>query len=288
MSGCSSSRYLLVRPGPDPDLGYTPPWTFTFLLGWAGMRGVVTLAAAFVIPEEADHREILLLIAFTVGGRHPVPAGPHAAAGWRAGCEVPSPDPMDDALARATILQQASKAGFEELDRLEFEDPHGVGEMIRQRVDQRNFAAWERLGTVADQETPERALLPDPARDDRRRAPAGAGDPQPRHGRLRGDQRGAVDARRRGVDARASPTRSTTSCARSNARRRPRGEVVRRPRGAPGRRRPPADPVCQALPRRGHHAGSRCGSAWTAARSPAATPRRGSTPPRTSARPPTR
>ena len=60
----------------------------------------------------------------------------------------------EDALARATILQQASKAGFEELDRLEFEDPHGVGDMLRQRIDRRNFAAWEQLGTVADEETP--------------------------------------------------------------------------------------------------------------------------------------
>ena len=30
------------------------------------MRGVVTLAAAFVIPEDTAHREVLLLIAFTV------------------------------------------------------------------------------------------------------------------------------------------------------------------------------------------------------------------------------
>ena len=61
-----AARYLLVRPGPDPSTGVRPPWTFTFILGWAGMRGVVTLAAAFVIPEDTPHREVLLLIAFTV------------------------------------------------------------------------------------------------------------------------------------------------------------------------------------------------------------------------------
>ena len=60
------ARYLLVRPGPDPATGRPPPWTYTFVLGWAGMRGVVTLAAAFVIPEGTEHREVLLLIAFTV------------------------------------------------------------------------------------------------------------------------------------------------------------------------------------------------------------------------------
>jgi len=147
------ARYALVRPGPDPHVGYKPPWTFTFVLGWAGMRGVVTLAAAFVIPEEAEHREVLLLIAFTVVAGTLFIQG--LSLGWVARrLGVPSPDPMDDALARATILQQASNAGFAELEKLEFEDPHGVRELLDQRIDQRNFAAWERLGTTADEETP--------------------------------------------------------------------------------------------------------------------------------------
>lgn len=38
----------------------------SFIVGWAGMRGVVTLAAAFVIPEDTEYREILLMIAFAV------------------------------------------------------------------------------------------------------------------------------------------------------------------------------------------------------------------------------
>jgi CPA1 family monovalent cation:H+ antiporter len=67
---------------------------------------------------------------------------------------VPSPDPLDDALARATLLQQASKAALEELDQMEYDDQAGVVDLIRQRLDQRNFAAWERLGTQADQESP--------------------------------------------------------------------------------------------------------------------------------------
>jgi monovalent cation/hydrogen antiporter len=147
------ARYALVRPGPDPVTRRRPPWQYTFILGWAGMRGVVTLAAAFVIPRDMDHREILLLIAFTVV------AGTLFLQGltlpWLARrLEVPPPDPMDDALARATLLQQASKAGFRELEKLEYDDPHGVIALIRQQADQRNFAAWERLGTTADQESP--------------------------------------------------------------------------------------------------------------------------------------
>ena len=148
------ARYLLVRPGPDPDTGKTPPWQYTFILGWAGMRGVVTLAAAFIIPEDTPHREILLLIAFTVVAGTLLIQG--LSLPWLARrLRVPAPDPMDDALARATLLQQASKAAFKRLKELEVDDdPHGVIDLIKQRVEQRNFAAWERLGTVADQEPP--------------------------------------------------------------------------------------------------------------------------------------
>ena len=142
------ATYLLLkgREGPTPVRNIV-------VLGWAGMRGVVTLAAAFVIPEHTAHREVLLLIAFTVV------AGTLFAQGltlpWlvrRLG--LPPPNAADDALARATLLQQASVAGFRRLDELEPEDPHGVCELIRQRIDQRNFAAWERLGTVSETEAP--------------------------------------------------------------------------------------------------------------------------------------
>ena len=100
-------------PGPRPATSATtPPWTFTFVLGWAGMRGVVTLAAAFVIPEETDAPRGAAADRVHRRGRHAVHPGPLAAAGWPAGCGCPSPDPMEDALARATLLQQASKAGL--------------------------------------------------------------------------------------------------------------------------------------------------------------------------------
>jgi CPA1 family monovalent cation:H+ antiporter len=147
------ARYLIVRPGPDPLTGRKPPWTFTFVLGWAGMRGVVTLAAAFVIPEATEHREVLLLMAFTVTAGTLLLQG--TTLPWFARrLRVPSPDPAEDALARATLLQQASKAALHRLEDLEYEDSQGVVELIRQRLDQRNFAAWERLSTVADRESP--------------------------------------------------------------------------------------------------------------------------------------
>ena len=147
------ARYLLVRPGPDPTTGQVPPASFTFLLGWAGMRGVVTLAAAFVIPADAPYREVLLLIAFTVVAGTLFIQG--LSLPWLARrLRVPAPDPLEDALDRATVLQQASKAGFKKLHELEYDDRHGVFALLKQRIEQRNFAAWERLGTVADQEAP--------------------------------------------------------------------------------------------------------------------------------------
>ena len=115
------------------------------------MRGVVTLAAPFVIPPATPHRDVLLLIAFTVT------AGTLFIQGCRcpgsAQVEVPSPDPAADALARANLLHQAGQAGLAELAELEEDDPHSVSEQIRDRVLRRDDAAWERFG-ASDEETP--------------------------------------------------------------------------------------------------------------------------------------
>ncbi len=147
-----AARYLIVRPGPDGQTGQVPPWTYTFLLGWAGMRGVVTLAAAFIIPETMPHREVLLLIAFTVTAGTLFLQG--MSLPWLAKrLRVPSPDPTADALARANLLHQASVAGLAELDRFTEDDPHEVSETIRDRVRRRDYAAWERVG-AAEEETP--------------------------------------------------------------------------------------------------------------------------------------
>ncbi|ANH37239.1 Sodium, potassium, lithium and rubidium/H(+) antiporter [Nocardioides dokdonensis FR1436] len=146
------ARYVLVQPGPD-GVRVKPSWQNTLLVGWAGMRGVVTLAAAFVIPADFEHREVLLMVAFTVVAGTLLLQG--LTLPWLARrLRVASPDPMDDALARATLLQQASKAGYAALEEMDYDDAHGVIDRIRQRIDQRNFAAWERLGTTPGQETP--------------------------------------------------------------------------------------------------------------------------------------
>ncbi|MBK8469225.1 MAG: Na+/H+ antiporter [Actinomycetales bacterium] len=144
-----ASRALLITGRREARLSAAA----TFLVGWAGMRGVVTLAAAFVIPADTPHRSVLLLVAFTTV------AGTLFLQGltlpWltrRLG--VPGPDPAADALARATLLQQAATAGITRLEELEADDQHGVADLVRGRAEQRTFAAWERLGTRQEAETP--------------------------------------------------------------------------------------------------------------------------------------
>ena len=145
-----AARFLLRRPGTGRR--GVPPRRYTMLLGWAGMRGVVTLAAAFVIPAGARHREVLLLAAFTVT------AGTLFLQGltlpWLARrLRVSPPDPVSDALARANLLHQANLAGTAELDRMDEDDPHGVSDAIRDRLLRRTNAAWERIGG-GEAETP--------------------------------------------------------------------------------------------------------------------------------------
>jgi monovalent cation/hydrogen antiporter len=145
-------RRLLIERRVDRD--QRRPWQETAIVGWTGMRGVVTLAAAFAIPADAPQRPVLLLVAFTVTAGTLVLQG--LSLPWlvrRLG--VPGPDPREDALARAELLQQATQAGLTKLAEVEseeaLEDGDPVPDILRQRLEQRDFAAWERLGTVRGQ-----------------------------------------------------------------------------------------------------------------------------------------
>ncbi len=155
-----ASRYMLGkrvrRAGSETEQPL--PASYATVVGWAGMRGVVTLAAAFAIPPDAPRREVLLLIALFVT------AGTLALQGlslpWLVRrLNVPPPDPREDALARAELLQQASRAGRERLEEVELsegdEQDASVRDLLRTRLEQRDFAAWERLGSQASSsETP--------------------------------------------------------------------------------------------------------------------------------------
>ena len=132
-----------------------PPWRYPAVLAWAGMRGVVTLAAVFVLPEDTPHREVLVLIALVVVAGTLLANG--ATLAWvvrRLG--VVGPSASDDALQEAETFQRAASAGLARLDEVVGpDDPPEVVEQLRRRTLDRAHAVWERLG--GSDETPSKS-----------------------------------------------------------------------------------------------------------------------------------
>ena len=147
------SRKILGRSRPGPV-----SWQSLVVVSWAGMRGVVTLAAAFVLPEQTPHREVLVFIALTVTAGTLLLQG--STLPWLVRrLRLPGPDPAEDALQEAAVLQGAHKAAEEKLDELITpDDPPEVINLLRQRGEARALAAWERLGRPeSEYETPSEA-----------------------------------------------------------------------------------------------------------------------------------
>jgi CPA1 family monovalent cation:H+ antiporter len=61
-------RLLWILPAAlgVPVLGHRKPWPVAFIMGWAGMRGVVSLATALALPLETPNRDLLLFVTFWV------------------------------------------------------------------------------------------------------------------------------------------------------------------------------------------------------------------------------
>ena len=60
-------RFLIARRGSDLTRPMVAPTVRGGLVvSWCGMRGIVTLAAAFALPENFPYRDLMLLTAFTV------------------------------------------------------------------------------------------------------------------------------------------------------------------------------------------------------------------------------
>jgi len=150
------ARYLAIRPKPD-RLGRRAPWTHTAIISWAGMRGVVTLAAAFVLPPATPHREVLVLAALVVTGGTLLLQG--FSLPWLARrLGVRGPDPREDALQEATVLQTAVTAGLAELEKAAGSDDTHTVDVLRARAEARTNIVWERLGSPDDErETPSEA-----------------------------------------------------------------------------------------------------------------------------------
>jgi CPA1 family monovalent cation:H+ antiporter len=131
-----------------------PPWQHVVLISWAGMRGVVTLAAGFALGQVRDG-EVLVIAAFSVVAATLLLQGSTLPALVRR-LRVSGPDPAQDALQQALVLQKAVDAGRRRLDEEADDDtPKDVVEDLRSWGERVAHSVWERLGTSdGRQETP--------------------------------------------------------------------------------------------------------------------------------------
>ncbi len=133
-----------------------PGWTAAnaTIVSWAAMRGVVTLAAAFLLPPETPQRPILLLAAFAVVAGTLLGFSPTLP--WlvrRLG--VRGPDAAEDALQLAALTDEAARAGIARLDEITApDDPPEVITELRERALRRPNSVWERLGRSNEESEP--------------------------------------------------------------------------------------------------------------------------------------
>ncbi len=134
------------RHGTARMRGNAWSWAAGAVVSWSGMRGVVTLAAVFLLPEETPQRELLQLAAFVVVAGTLLIHG--TTLPWlvtRLG--LPAPSPAEDALQSAALITEASRAGLALLEEVRGpDDPVEVISQLRTRAERRANGAWERLG----------------------------------------------------------------------------------------------------------------------------------------------
>jgi Na+/H+ antiporter len=151
----------LVRLVPRiRDREERPPVTVPTVIAWAGMRGVVTLAAAQTLPEEGGlvpsyNRELFIFVAFAVIVLTLLLQG--TTLPWLAvRLGVRQDSSSADALAEAGVQHQAGRAALVALEENADGAPPEVVDRLRALVGSRANNAWERLGNQ-QQETPSAA-----------------------------------------------------------------------------------------------------------------------------------
>ena len=129
-------------------------WPYATVVSWAGMRGVVTLAAAFSLPESTPQRGVLLLVAFVVVVGTLLLQGLTLPALVRR-MGLPAPDAAEDALQRAALLTEVASAGQVRLEAERAQnDPQDVVDQLVERSRNRADVAWERLGRANSEYEP--------------------------------------------------------------------------------------------------------------------------------------
>ncbi|KAA9150273.1 Na+/H+ antiporter [Amycolatopsis acidicola] len=138
--------------------GWNMTWPEATAISWAGMRGVVTLAAAFVLPADTPERGVLVLSAFVVVAGTLLLQGMTLPKLVRR-LDLPAPDPGEDALQEAALLHDMTAAGLARLEEIRGpDDPPDVIDRLRDKQAYRSDSAWERLGAGSSlEETPSAA-----------------------------------------------------------------------------------------------------------------------------------
>jgi len=141
-----------------------PPPAVPTVIAWAGMRGVVTLAAAQTLPlpgRDGDivvpeyNRDLFIFVAFAVIVLTLLIQG--TTLPWLAvRLGVRQDTSTEDALAEAGVQHQAGRAALQALEDNAGDAPSEVVERLRSLVGSRSNNAWERLGNQ-EQETPSAA-----------------------------------------------------------------------------------------------------------------------------------
>ncbi|MFE9248159.1 Na+/H+ antiporter [Streptomyces sp. NPDC007088] len=142
-----------------------PTWKQPFVIGWAGMRGVVSLAVAFSIPHETHDgtpfpgRNLILFLTFTTVIGTLVVQGLSLPPLIRL-LHLPKRDTYRDTLIEAQAQSEASRAAEEHLEHALATDrdflPGPLADRLRTVLERRRNAPWERLGAV-NEETGESA-----------------------------------------------------------------------------------------------------------------------------------
>ncbi|MET9562662.1 MULTISPECIES: Na+/H+ antiporter [Streptomyces] len=134
-----------------------PTWKGAFVISWAGMRGVVSLAIAFSIPLTADGgedfpgRNMILFLTFTTVIGTLVVQGLSLPPLIRM-LKLPGRDQQAETLAEANAQAQASRAAERRLEELLSDErntlPPPLADRLRTVLERRRNAVWERLGQV--------------------------------------------------------------------------------------------------------------------------------------------
>ncbi|WP_164419800.1 Na+/H+ antiporter [Streptomyces salinarius] len=132
-------------------------WKGPFVIGWAGMRGVVSLAIAFSIPmtvhggEPFPGRNLILFLTFTTVIGTLVVQGVSLPPLIRL-LKFPAHDVQAETLAEANAQAQASRVAEQRLDDLLADErntlPAPLADRLRTVLERRRNAVWERLGQV--------------------------------------------------------------------------------------------------------------------------------------------